>query len=50
MNRYRYYCDECQNEYEVEPINEPTEEIKPIVCAFCESKIDDWFYDDVDDE
>ena len=50
MMKYRYYCDECQNEFEVEPIHEPTEEIKPTVCTFCATKIDDWFFDDSDDD
>lgn len=50
MLKYRYYCDECQNEFEVEPIHELTEELKPKVCTFCATKIDDWFFDDIDDE
>lgn len=47
---FRYWCEECLNEYEIEPINEPTEEIKPKVCSMCATKIDEFFYDDADED
>jgi predicted nucleic acid-binding Zn ribbon protein len=43
---YRYWCDECQNEYEIEPINEPVEEIKPKCCTMCKTPIDEWYRDE----
>jgi len=38
---YRYWCDECQNEYEIEPINEPVEDIKPKCCTMCKAPLVD---------
>ena len=46
---YRYWCDECQNEYEIEPINEPVEEIKPKCCTMCKAPIDEWYTDEEED-
>ena len=51
MIKYRYYCDECQNEFEIGLIHDATEELKFVVCTFCSvPEIDDWFFDDIDDE
>lgn len=50
MKIFRIWCEECLNEYEIEPINEPTEEIKPKVCPMCASKIDEFLYDDEDED
>lgn len=49
MLKYRIYCEECLNDYEIIPVNEPVEEVKPQVCPMCKTKIDDWFYDDEDE-
>jgi NAD-dependent SIR2 family protein deacetylase len=50
MKIFRIYCEECLNEYEIQPINEPVDEIEPKVCPMCKSKIDEWFYDDDEDD
>lgn len=48
MTIYRIWCDTCQNEYEIEPINEPVEEeeLTPKCCPFCKNTVDDWLKDD----
>lgn len=45
----RFWCDECQNEFEVSPIHETEDELKPKVCPFCKSSVDDFFYDAEED-
>lgn len=47
---YRIWCEECQNEYEIEPINEPVEKIQPKCCPMCTKKVDEWFCDEDDDD
>jgi NAD-dependent SIR2 family protein deacetylase len=47
---FRIWCEECNNEYEIVPINEPIEEIKPKVCPICAEEIDDSYVDDEDDD
>jgi len=51
MIKVRYYCDECLNEFEIIPINEPIEEedeLTPKVCSFCSNKVTDFYYDEFD--
>lgn len=43
---FRIWCKECLNEYQIALINEPTETIKPIVCAICAEKIVDYYLED----
>lgn len=51
MKIFRIWCEECQNEYEITPIHEPNiEDMTPKVCPMCTSKIDEFLYDDEDED
>lgn len=47
---FRIWCEECNNEYEIVPIHEPVEDIKPKVCPICAEDIDDSYVDDEDED
>jgi len=47
------WCEECLMEYEIVPkteIEDHEEELVPKVCPFCKNDVDEYFYDDIDDE
>ena len=44
--KYRIWCDQCLNEYEIVPVNEPTETIEPRVCPVCAEPTAVYYTDD----
>ena len=53
IQRVIIWCDGCDEEYRIEPtheIEDMEENLTPMVCPFCKTKIGEYFFDEIDDE